>query len=193
MNGNKVDHHLYIRENKPVRFSGEVLEKISRLISHYPAGQQKSALLPVLHIAQEELGGYLSVDVMDYVADLLDLQPIEVYEVATFYSMFYLGKVGKYVLEVCQTGPCAICGGEEIMEYLKKKLNINSGETTPDGLFTLHAVECLGGCGYAPVMQVNSEFHENLTKVKIDLMIEDLKSNIIIEKPESSKWAGKFF
>jgi NADH-quinone oxidoreductase subunit E len=193
MSENLVNHHLFIKENKYVEFSRETLAKIHRLFSHYPEGQKKSALLPVLHMAQEELGGYLSVDVMDYVAGLLDVQPIEVYEAATFYSMFYLEKVGKYVLEVCHTGPCAICGGEEIIEYLKKKLEIEIGETTPDGMFTLHTVECIGACGYAPVMQVNSEFYEFLTPKMIDNLLEDLKNKSNEEKPVSSRWAEKFF
>jgi NADH-quinone oxidoreductase subunit E len=193
MSENLINHHLFIKENNPVEFSGETLEKIQRLFSHYPEGQQKSALLPVLHIAQEELGGYLSVDVMDYVAALLSIQPIEVYEVATFYSMFFLEKVGKYLLEVCRTWPCDICGGEEIIEYLKKKLDINIGETTPDGMFTLLTVECLGACGYAPVMQVNSGFYEFLTPAKIDSLLEDLRNNANEEKPVSSRWVGKFF
>ena len=188
-----VNHHLFIKENKHVEFSRETLAKIHRLFSHYPEGQKKSALLPVLHIAQEELGGYLSVDVMDYVAGLLDLQSIEVYEAATFYSMFYLEKVGKYVLEVCRTGPCAICGGEEIIEYLKKKLDINIGETTPDGMFTLRTVECIGACGYAPAMQVNSEFYEFLTPERIDNLLKDLRNKVNEEKPASSRWAEKFF
>ena len=193
MSENLINHRLYIKENKPVSFSPETLDKVRLLFKRYPEGQKKSALLPVLHMAQEELGGYLSVDVMDYVAALLDLQPIEVYEVATFYSMFYLEKVGKYVLEVCHTGPCAICGGEEITEYLKKKLEINIGETTPDGLFTLRTVECLGACGYAPVMQVNTEFHEFLTPEKIDNLLNDLRNKVNEEKPVSSGWAEKFF
>ena len=193
MSGNLIDHRLKVKENVNVAFSAETLEKVHMLIKRYPEGRQKSALLPVLHIAQEELGGYLSVDVMDYVASLLDIQPIEVYEVATFYSMFFLEKVGKYVLEVCHTGPCAICGGEEIIEYLKKKLEINIGETTPDGMFTLRTVECLGACGYAPVMQVNTDFHEFLTPQKIDDLLEDLRNKANKEKPESSKWVGKFF
>jgi len=193
MSGNIIDHRLRVKENVDVAFSEETLEKIRLLIKRYPEGKQKSALLAVLHIAQEELGGYLSVDVMDYVAGLLDLQPIEVYEVATFYSMFYLEKVGKFVLEVCHTGPCAICGGEEIIDYLKKKLEINIGETTPDGLFTLRTVECLGACGYAPVMQVNTEFHEFLTPEKIDLLLEDLRNKENEEKPVTSRWVGKFF
>jgi NADH-quinone oxidoreductase subunit E len=193
MSDSTINHKLYIKENKSVSFSAETLEKIRLLVKRYPEGMQKSALLPVLHIAQEELGGYLSVDVMDYVAALLDLQPIEVYEVATFYSMFFLDKVGKYVLEVCQTGPCAICGGEEIIEYLKKKLDINIGETTADGIFTLRAVECLGACGYAPVMQVNTGFYEFLTPGKIDTLLEDLRTKVNEEEPLSSRWAGKFF
>ena len=188
-----INHGLKIKENVEVSFSLETLEKVRLLVKRYPEGQKKSALLPVLHIAQEELGGYLSVDVMDYVAALLDLQPIEVYEVATFYSMFYLEKVGKYVLEVCHTGPCAICGGEEIIDYLKKRLEINIGETTTDGMFTLHTVECLGACGYAPVMQVNNDFHEFLTPKKIDDLLEDLRNKANEEKPETSKWVGKFF
>ena len=127
---------------------------------------EKSALLPLLHMAQEEFEGYLSVDVMDYVATLLNIQPIEVYEVATFYSQYYLDPVGKYVIEICRTGPCAICGGEAIQSYLEEKLAIKTGGTTPDGLFTLKAVECLGACGSAPVMQINTEFYEFLTKEK---------------------------
>jgi NADH-quinone oxidoreductase subunit E len=193
MSENLINHHLFVKENKPVEFSGETLAKIQRLFSHYPEGQKKSALLPVLHIAQEELGGYLSVDVMDYVASLLELQSIEVYEAATFYSMFYLEKAGKYVLEVCRTGPCAICGGEEIVEYLKKKLEINIGETTPDGMFTLRTVECIGACGYAPAMQVNSEFYEFLTPERIDNLLKDLRNKVNEEKPASSRWAEKFF
>jgi NADH-quinone oxidoreductase subunit E len=193
MTGNLVNHRLRVKENVKVAFSAETLEKVRLLIRHYPEGQQKSALLPVLHIAQEELGGYLSVDAMDYIASLLDLQPIEVYEVATFYSMFYLDKVGKFVLEVCHTGPCAICGSDEIVEYLEKKLEIKTGETTADGLFTLRTVECLGACGYAPVMQVNTEFNEFLTPEKIDQIIEELRKNANEEKPVTSGWVEKFF
>lgn len=193
MSGNLINHRLQKKENVEVAFSAETLNKVRLLIKRYPEGQQKSALLPVLHIAQEELGGYLSVDVMDYVATLLDLQSIEVYEVATFYSMFYLEKVGKYVLEICQTGPCAICGGEEIIEYLKKKLDINIGETTPDGMFTLRTVECLGACGNAPVMQINTEFYEFLTPGKIDKILDNLNNKVNEEKTASSRWAEKFF
>ena len=172
---NIVNHHLFTRENKPVEFSPATLEKIGKLILRYPEGQQKSALLPVLHMAQEELGGYLSVDVMDYVAGLLGILPIEVYEVATFYSMFYLEKMGNYVIEVCRTGPCAISGGEKIMEHLREVLEIKTGETTSDGVFTLKEVECLGSCGTAPVLMVNEAYHENMTNDRLDDLIEELR------------------
>jgi NADH-quinone oxidoreductase subunit E len=192
MSQNIIPHHLFDKEGREVRFSAETLEKINKIIERYPEGRKKSALLPVLHIAQEELGGHLSVEVQDYVASLLGIQPIEVYEVATFYTQYYLEKVGKYVIEVCRTGPCAICGGEDITDYLSEKLNIKDGETTADGLFTLRTVECLGACGYAPVMQVNTEFYEFLTKEKIDKTIEELRQKANLDKPKESKWVEKF-
>jgi NADH-quinone oxidoreductase subunit E len=189
----KINHPLHGKKNTVVAFSAETLVKVHQIIARYPAGRGKSALLPLLHIAQEEFDGSLSVDTMDYIAGLLNIQPIEVYEVATFYSQYYLDHVGKYVIEICRTGPCAICGGEKIQSYLEEKLNIRTGETTPDGLFTLKAVECLGSCGSAPVMQVNTEFYEFLTKEKIDTILADLSKNAKVEKPEKSKWKEKFF
>jgi NADH-quinone oxidoreductase subunit E len=187
-----IEHKLYKRDGQQPQFTDETLSKVRQIIGRYPEGRQKSALLPVLHIAQEELGGYLSVDVMNYVASLLNIQPIEVYEVATFYTQYYLDKVGKNVIEVCRTGPCAICGGEDITDYLSKKLNIKDGETTPDGTFTLRTVECLGACGYAPVMQINTEFYEFLTTEKIDKIIEDLQQKANTDKSKESRWVEKF-
>src|SRR3982751_3405705 len=128
-------------------FSPDKLNKVQEIIARYPQGRQKSALLPVLHLAQEEFGGWLSVEAMDYVASLLKLEPIEVYEVATFYSMYNLKPVGKYVFEICQTGPCMLNGSDGIIKYIEDKLGIKPGETTSDGLFTLKTVECLGACG----------------------------------------------
>jgi NADH-quinone oxidoreductase subunit E len=160
-----------------VQFSQEKLNKVQELISHYPQGKQKSALLPILHMAQQEFGGWLDVGTMDYVASLLQLQPIEVYEVATFYSMYNLKPVGKYVFEVCQTGPCMVNGSDNIIEYIKQKLNIAVGETTPDGLFTLKTVECLGACGYAPMMQMGKTYREHLTKERVDAIIDECIKN----------------
>jgi len=158
-----------------IQFSEEKLKAVKELISHYPEGKQKSALLPVLHVAQDEFGGWLDVPVMDYVAGILNILPIEVYEVATFYSMFNTKPVGKHLLEVCRTGPCMLNGSDQIISYIKEKLGINEGETTTDGLFTLKPVECLGACGYAPMMQLGKTYREHLTKEKVDTLIDELR------------------
>lgn len=159
-----------------VQFSEEKLNKVSEIIKRYPEGKQKSALLPILHLAQDEFGGWLDTPVMDYVATLLQIEPIEVYEVASFYSMYNLKPVGKYLFEVCQTGPCMLNGSDQIIDYIKQKLNIGVGETTSDGLFTLKAVECLGACGYAPMMQLGKTYREHLTKEKVDAIVEECRS-----------------
>lgn len=158
-----------------VQFSEETYNKIKELITHYPEGKQKSALIPVLHIVQTEHEGWLDVPVMDHVAETLGILPVEVYEVASFYSMFNLNPVGKYVLEVCQTGPCMLNGSDKIINHIKQKLNIKEGETTADGLFTLKPAECLGACGYAPMMQLGKTYRENLTVEKVDELLEELK------------------
>ena len=129
-------------------------------------------MIPVLHLAQKEFGGWLQVPVMDYVAELLEIKPIEVYEVATFYSMFNMKPMGKFVLEVCQTGPCMLNGSDEIIQHIKETLNITAGGTSADGLFSLKTVECLGACGYAPMMQVGKFYHEHLTKEKVNEILE---------------------
>ena len=160
-----------------MKFTEEKLNKVNEILARYPDGRQKSALLPVLHIAQDENNGWLSVEAMDYVAELLKIKPIEVYEVATFYSMYNLKPVGRYVFEVCQTGPCMLNGSDQIIDYIKQKLNIKVGETTADGLFTLKTVECLGACGYAPVMQMGKYYREHLTKEKVDQIIDECRKN----------------
>jgi len=158
-----------------IKFSDDKLKKVEEIIARYPESKQKSALLPVLHLAQEEFGGWLSPETMDYVATLLRLEPIEVYEVATFYSMYNLKPVGRYMFEVCQTGPCMLNGSDQIIEHIKSRLNIGIGETTADGLFGLKVVECLGACGYAPMMQLGKSFREHLTKEKVDAIIEECR------------------
>jgi NADH-quinone oxidoreductase subunit E len=160
-----------------MKFSEEKLNKVKEIIARYPEGKQKSALIPLLHMAQDENGGWLDVPAMDYVAELLQLLPIEVYEVATFYSMYNLKPVGKYVFEVCRTGPCMVNGSDDIIEYIKEKLSIKEGETTADGLFTLKPAECLGACGYAPMMQLGKTYREHLTKEKVDAIIEECRKN----------------
>ena len=165
---------------KEIKFSEESLEMVKGLIRRYPEGRQKSALIPVLHIAQAEFDGWLSPAVMDYVASLLDIQPIEVYEVATFYTMFNLTPVGNCVIEVCRTGPCWLNGSDDIIEHLEKKLNIKAGQTTADGMFTLKTVECLAACGNAPVMQVGVKYHEHLTTSKVDQLLDTFRAEGMI-------------
>jgi len=158
-----------------IKFSAEQLAKVQEIMGRYPEGKHKSALLPILHMAQEEFG-WLSVESMDYVAGLLKLQPIEVYEVATFYSMYHMKPVGKYVMEFCQTGPCCLVGAEKIIKYIENKLNIKVGQTTEDGLFTLKTVECLASCGTAPMMQVGEYYYEHLTEAKVDELLDKWRS-----------------
>lgn len=153
-----------------VAFTEEKQARAQEIIARYPEGRQKSAVIPLLHLAQEQWG-WLSPEAMDYVADMLQIEAIEVYEVATFYTMFHLKPVGKYVFEVCQTGPCMLRGSDDIIDYIKEKLHIKVGETTADGLFTLKTVECLGACGYAPMMQLGHHYKEHLTKEKVDAII----------------------
>ena len=160
-----------------LKFSEGTLALVDKIIKRYPEGKQKSALLPALHLAQAEFDGWLSVPVMDYVASLLKIRPIEVYEVASFYSMYNLKPVGKCLIEVCQTGPCWLRGSDDIVEHLEKKLKIKNGETTSDGMFTLKTVECLGSCGTAPMLQCGADYHENLTAEKVDTLVENLRTS----------------
>jgi NADH-quinone oxidoreductase subunit E len=160
----------------PVEFSAELVKKFDEIVSRYPVGKQKSALLPILHLVQAEYG-WLSVPAMDKVADYLKIKDIEVYEVATFYSMYFMRPQGKYMLEVCRTGPCCLVGAEKIMDYIEQKLGVKEGDVTPDGLFSWRGVECLAACGFGPVLQIGPEytFYENLTEAAVDNLIGDLK------------------
>lgn len=168
---------LRVEEVQSVEFSSALISKFDEIVSRYPEGRSKSALLPILHEVQA-VYGWLSSAAMDKVAEYLNIQPIEVYEVATFYTMFFLKPQGKYVLEVCRTGPCCLVGAEKIMDYIGEKLGVKEGEVTADGLFSYRGVECLAACGYAPVLQIGPEytFYENLTPESVDQLIEDLKN-----------------
>ena len=168
-------HNMETTEIK-IHFNSETQKEIDRIIKQFPEGKQKSALLRILHIAQNEFGNWLSVEVMDYIAGLLNIKPIEVYEVASFYSMYNLKPVGKVVLEVCRTGPCCLVGVEKLLKHIENTLNIKPGETTADGMFTLKTVECLGACGYGPMMQIGETYHEKLTEEKLDNLLSVLKS-----------------
>ena len=167
---------LSVTETHEISFSADLLNKMGEAVSHFPDGKQKSALLPILHDVQAEFG-WISPEAMDKVADFLDIEPIEVYEVTTFYSMFFLRPQGKFVLEVCRTGPCCLVGAEKIINYIGEKLGVKEGQVTADGLFSYRGVECLAACGFAPVLQIGPEytFYENLTIDSVDKLIEDLK------------------
>lgn len=159
-----------------LKFSEEAMKTVNEIISHYPPEKIKSALLPVLHIAQAEFGGWLSPETMDYVASLLKIKPVEVFEVASFYTMYNLKPMGKCILEVCQTSSCWLMGAEDIVKYIEKKLNIKVGETTKDGMFSLKVAECLGSCGTAPMLQCGASYHENLTYEKVDSLLENYRA-----------------
>ncbi|MBL7840723.1 MAG: NAD(P)H-dependent oxidoreductase subunit E [Cyclobacteriaceae bacterium] len=163
-------------DTKTIEFSATTKALVDRILKRYPEGRQKSALLPLLHLAQAEFGGWLSVPTMDYVASVLNIKPIEVYEVASFYTMYNLNPVGKCLIEVCRTGPCMLRGANDIIEHIENKLGIKEGETTADGKFTLKTVECLGSCGTAPMLQCGADYYENLTNEKVDKLIEKWNS-----------------
>ena len=153
-------------------FSKNTQQKIDKLLTQYPTTQ--ATCLPVLFLAQEEFG-YISKEAMEAVAEALNISNAHVYGVATFYTMYNKEPVGKYHIQVCQNLTCCIMNGEKIQEHLKNRLSLNYGETTPDGKFTLSAVECLASCGTAPMMQINKTYYENLTPEKVDEILESLK------------------
>lgn len=162
----------YIQE---INITPELTAHINKLLSRYPADKKRSALLPVLHAVQDAHDDWLSVPLMDKVAEIFGIQPIEVYEVVTFYTMFNQKPMGKYMFEFCRTACCTLRGCENLIDYTCQKLGIRLGETTPDGMFCVVTTECLGACGYGPMLQLGDYFHENLTPEKIDKLIEDCK------------------
>lgn len=167
-----------IKDKADVQFSEAAIAEINRYIAHYPEDRRKSALLPVLHIAQAEFGGWVSAPVMDKVAEILRIEPIEVYEVATFYTMFNLQPVGKHVLEVCRTGPCMLRGADQLIEKLEQKLQCKVGGTSPDGMFTLKTVECLAACGMGPMLQVRETYYENIDSDEhLDQVLNELRNS----------------
>lgn len=154
--------------------SKESLAKIDLEVAKYPPEHKQSAVIAALHIAQDE-HGWLSVPLMDYVADLLGMRPIQVYEVASFYSMYDLKPVGRHKISVCTNISCLLRGSDDIVAHLKGRLGIGFGETTADGRFTLKEVECLAACGGAPMCQVGKTYYENLTPERIDEILAGLE------------------
>jgi NADH-quinone oxidoreductase E subunit len=174
--------------NEVFAFSPENRARAERIIAKYPPGRQASAVLPVLDLAQRQIGGWLSQAAMDHVGEMLDMAPIRVYEVATFYTMFNLKPVGKFLIQVCRTTPCWLRGADELTAACRRKLGIALKETTADGKFTLVEVECLGACVNAPVVQINDDFYEDLDPGKLENLLTTLSSG---EAPSPGSQIGR--
>lgn len=169
-------------------FSPENAERAAVIIARYPEGRQQSAVMPLLDLAQRQAGGWLPREVLDYIADYLDMPRIRVYEVATFYTMYNTKPVGRHLVQLCRTTPCWLCGSEDVLNACRDFLGIGIGETTEDGLFTLIEVECLGACCNAPMMQINDDFYEDLDADATRNVLETLKKG---EWPKTGSQTGR--
>ena len=156
-----------------LKLKPETLKQIDEVITHYPV--KRSALLPLLHLIQEDTG-WISKDAIEWIAVKLELQPINVYEVVTFYPMFRQKPIGRRHIKVCRTLSCALNGGKELCEYFQTKLGAKLDQTTPDGKFTISEVECIASCGTAPVIMINDDFYENVSKGTADQLIEKYRT-----------------
>lgn len=167
------------------KFTAENKKKAEEICKKYPADKRSSAVMPLLHIVQEQ-SGWISTEAMNYVAKFLDMLPIKVYEVATFYTMYNKKPVGKYLIQVCRTTPCWLRGAKELKDTCLKHLNVDLAETTSDGAFTVVEVECLGGCVNAPVVQINNDYYEDLTPESMLALIEQIKKDKKLPKAGSA-------
>jgi NADH-quinone oxidoreductase subunit E len=165
-----------VQQPDTFEFTPENVERARAHIAKYPPGREASAVLPLLDLAQRQVGGWVPRAAMDYVAGLLGMAPIRVYEVATFYTMFNLRPVGRYLLQVCTTTPCWLRGSDAVVAACEKKLGIGIGGKTEDGLFSMIEVECLGACVNAPVLQVNDDFYEDLDGPSTEALIDALRA-----------------
>lgn len=190
---------------KDFKFNAKFKKRVDEAIARYPKGRQQSAVMPLLDLAQRQVaeeglkadppyGGWIPRAAMDEIASILDMPPIKVYEVATFYSMYNLAPVGKYLVQVCTTTPCWLCGSDDVVKTCKDHLGIGMNETTKDGMFSLMEVECLGACVNAPMMQVNDDFYEDLnaetTKEVLNALAEDMKPSIGSQKGRKASMAA---
>ncbi|RXG67498.1 NADH dehydrogenase [ubiquinone] flavoprotein 2, mitochondrial [Armadillidium vulgare] len=184
--------HRDSEKNNPdvkFEFTPENLKRAEAVMSIYPFGHKKAAVIPLLDLAQRQNGGWLPLSAMHKVAELLDMPRMRVYEVATFYTMFIRNPVGKYHVQVCTTTPCWLCGSDDIMKTIKEKLQIEVGETTKDNMFTLSEVECLGACVNAPMIQVNDNYYEDLTVEDTKEILDSLAAGKV---PKAGPRNGRF-
>lgn len=173
---------------KSFAFTPENLDEAKRIIAKYPPGRQASAVMPLLDLAQRQHGGWLPRAAIEYVADLLTMPSIRVWEVATFYTMYNLKPVGKHLVQVCTTTPCWLMGSDEVVAACRRKLGIGFGETTPDGLFTLLEVECLGACVNGPMIQINDDYYEDLDGPRTEALLDALARG---ETPRPGSQTGR--
>lgn len=186
-------------------FTPEYQQRVEQFIALYPPGRQQSAVMPLLDLVQRQVaeegakanpvyGGWIPRAAMDHIADILGMAPIKVYEVATFYSMYNLAPVGKYLVQVCTTTPCWLNGSDGVVSTCKKHLGIGMNQTTPDGKFSLMEVECLGACVNAPMVQINDDYYEDLTEASmtevLDLLAQDMKPQIGSQKGRKASMAA---
>lgn len=169
-------------------FSAENAERAQTVIARYPEGRQASAVMPLLDLAQRQSGGWLPTEAIEYVANMLEMPVMRAFEVASFYTMYNLKPVGRTNVQVCTTTPCWLRGSDEVMETCRRKLGISAGETTEDGEFSLHEVECLGACVNAPMVQVNDDYYEDLDAERTEALIEALKKG---DRPEPGSQSGR--
>lgn len=186
MNGAAV-HKIAVQPDS-FEFSKENQKKAKEIIARYPKGRRQSAVMPLLMLAQKQHDNWLPRAAMDYVAEMLGMPPIRVYEVATFYTMYNLTPVGKYVVEICTTTPCWLRGSDEIVKACEEQLGIQVGETTRDGMFTLKEAECLGACVNAPMCQIGEHYYEDLTPRNVVDILRALKRS---EQPQPGSQSGR--
>lgn len=185
-----LGQHKDTKDNKESTFfdfTEENYKRVNLVLGRYPSNYKQAAIIPLLDLAQRQHGGWLPLAAMNKVASLVGTEGIAVYEVATFYTMFNRTKVGKYFIQLCGTTPCMVCGSEEIKRTIEDYLQIEEGETTEDGLFTLREVECLGSCANAPMVQMNDDYYECLTPATT---IELLKACQAGSPPPMGKWGS---
>lgn len=186
-------------EYQPKEFAFKSEAAVREIINRYPAGRQMSAIMPLLDLAQRQVGeegakatppygGWIPRAAMDHIAEIVDEPPMRVYEVATFYSMYNLAPVGKYLVQVCTTTPCWLCGSAKVVDAIEKNLGVHMGESTKDGMFTTMEVECLGACANAPMIQVNDDFYEDLTEETTHALLDSLKKG---EVPKAGPQNGR--
>jgi len=192
LGGGGLQVHRDTPENNsdiPFEFNDENVKRANAIMSIYPEGHKRAAVIPLLDLAQRQVGGWLPISAMHHVAEFIGMPRMRVYEVATFYTMFMRNPVGKYHIQICTTTPCWLRGSDEILAAIKENLNIKVGETSKDKMFTLSEVECLGACVNAPMVQINDDYYEDLTVKDTNEILEDLKAG---KKPPAGPRSGRY-